>query len=131
MYNQMLVAILVFQISYIGILSIKKFPYSVLLIIPLIVTICWALMVYRKFAEPLNFLAVHAAADLDRADLVRTPSATPTHVPNACCAVCYAMLPRAHPVMSIVCLLVSVAAAEGCCCQSVRMIWLLVLQCGG
>lgn len=81
MYRQMLVGIIVFQISYIGILSIKKFPYSVLLVIPLIVTVCWALMMHRKFAEPLKHLAVHAAADLDRADLVRTASA-PLPIPQ-------------------------------------------------
>eukprot|EP00892_Ulva_mutabilis_P001308 jgi/Ulvmu1/11178/UM072_0014.1 len=69
MYNQMLVGIFIFQLSYIGILSIKKFPYSVILFIPTIVTACWAFVVYHKFARPLKFLAVHTAADLDRADL--------------------------------------------------------------
>lgn len=69
MFHQMLVGIFVFQLTYIGILSIKKFPYSVLLILPLIITACWALMVHRKFAQPLKTLAVHTAADLDRADL--------------------------------------------------------------
>ena len=78
MYNQMLVGILVFQLTYIGILSIKKFPYSVLLFIPTIVTICWAGMVQRKFGKPLRFLAVHTAADLDRADLVRPPGLCPS-----------------------------------------------------
>lgn len=71
MFNQMLVGLIVFQLTYIGILGVKRFPFSVLLIIPLIITLCWAVMINRKFGQPLRHLAVHTAADLDRADLVR------------------------------------------------------------
>jgi nitrogen fixation/metabolism regulation signal transduction histidine kinase len=71
MFDQVFSSIIIFLLSYIGILSIKKAPGAGTLIIPLIIAVVFRIVAGRKFARPLKSLAVHAAADLDRADMVR------------------------------------------------------------
>lgn len=67
-YDQIVVALLTFQIVMFAVLSVKEFKFSFLLLIPIAASAIFNGLAGRTFKEPLGNLSAHAAADLDRAD---------------------------------------------------------------
>jgi len=53
-----------------AVLSVKLFPFSPILSVPVAASCAFRYIVGRRFARPLDHLSAHAAADLDRADAV-------------------------------------------------------------
>jgi hypothetical protein len=75
-FDQIWVGLLIGQIGNTALFAIKGFGIGVPLSIPAIVlTIFFRFWVASNFARPMQTLSFHAAADLDRADQVRIPSA--------------------------------------------------------
>lgn len=68
--------------------GIKKFiPGPPIALVLLLITILFVMKVRSKFTRPMNLLSIHAAADLDRSDTVRSPSLLPLSVYQS--AVCW------------------------------------------
>lgn len=65
------IALLVFVVVMTGLLSIKRFAFSWLLIPLIVVVIFYKITSDRAFKRPLDALSMHACADLDRDDEVR------------------------------------------------------------
>eukprot|EP00803_Ostreobium_quekettii_P011457 evm.model.scf_1059.5 EVM.evm.TU.scf_1059.5 scf_1059:28549-38537(-) len=67
-FDQVLLALLLMQAMIIGLLGIKKFAFS-LLVIPLpFITLSFKVIAGKVFTRPLSVLSLRGAADLDRSD---------------------------------------------------------------
>jgi hypothetical protein len=87
-FEQIWIGLLIAQIGNAALFALKGFAIGVPLSIPAIVlTIIFRFQVASNFARPMQTLSFHAAADLDRADKVRTGSA------HSCCTVAAQRLP--------------------------------------
>jgi hypothetical protein len=70
MFDMIYAALLIFLLSAIGILGVKKAPGAPLLVLLLIGTILWRIAAGKTLARPLKEMSLHTAADLDRQDQV-------------------------------------------------------------
>lgn len=68
------VAECLFAVAMLIILGLRRFAFAWLMLLPILVCVLFRRAVAASFDRPLANLSLHAAADLDRADLVRFPS---------------------------------------------------------
>jgi hypothetical protein len=74
--DQIFFGLLVALVGNLALFSIKKNGIASALVAPLLgAAVLWRLAVHRTFERPMSNLSFHAAADLDRADRVRTADA--------------------------------------------------------
>eukprot|EP01023_Acetabularia_acetabulum_P006466 TRINITY_DN12689_c0_g1_i4.p1 TRINITY_DN12689_c0_g1~~TRINITY_DN12689_c0_g1_i4.p1 ORF type:complete len:204 (+),score=19.40 TRINITY_DN12689_c0_g1_i4:2-613(+) len=65
-FDQVLFGLFVMQLTMLGLLGMKRFVYSPLIIPLLIVTVIYKLNVDYLYKRPLQIMSLRAAADLDR-----------------------------------------------------------------